>query len=157
MDGTWSVVTDGTYVYKDTYDLGNCWSYAGSSAWTDYIAEAKVKPLSFNGTGNRFSAVFARYANNGNDYYALALQDSNTLVLRKRVGGSSSILTSKTYTINTGTWYTLKLAVDGSSLSGYVNGNLELTTTDSSRVSGCVAVGMYKATAEFDDVVVTNP
>ena len=114
--------------------------------------EAKVKAVSFNGT-DRLVGIFARYQD-ANNYYRLALRSSNKIQIRKCVGGVNTDLATATYTVATGTWYTLKLEVIGTSLKGYVNGVLQISTTDSALASGKVAVGTYYASAEFDDVVV---
>src|SRR5687768_1470367 len=48
--GTWAVVTDGTRVYKQSSTSSDARARAGSSAWTNYAVQARVKALSFNGT-----------------------------------------------------------------------------------------------------------
>src|SRR5918997_4380497 len=61
--GTWTVVTDGTRVYKQSGTSSDARARAGSSAWTNYAVQARVKPLSFNGT-DRFVALLARAQSN---------------------------------------------------------------------------------------------
>ncbi len=151
--GTWSVVSDGSYVFKQASTSATCYAYTGSS-WTNYTVQARVKPLSFNGSGRTVS-LCARFSSTSN-FYALTLSNTNTLSIQKKVGGTTSALVSKTYTVQTGTWYTLKVAVSGSSINAYVNGNLELSATDSSLASGKVGFAMINASAEFDDIVVED-
>ncbi len=153
-NGSWSVVTDGSYVYKQSGTSTTAHAYNGTSTWANYSIQARAKALSFNGSG-RYFGIAARYSSSSN-YYFVVLTNSNTLEIRKKVGGASTTLASKTYTVATGTWYTLKLAVNGTSLQASVNGVLELSATDASIAAGRVAVTTYNASAEFDDVLVED-
>src|SRR5690606_5982938 len=129
----WSVVSDnGNYVYYSSSTSEGRTS-AGSQSWTDYTVEARVKVESFNGSNRAY--VAGRYQD-GNNYYAASLTGGNKLELRKKVGGSTTNLASKSYALQTGVWYTVKLEMQGSSIKMYVNGNLELQATDSSLSSG---------------------
>lgn len=150
--GTWSVVSDsGSYVYyKSGTDEGR--SSAGSQSWTNCSVQARVKVDNFNGSNRAY--VCGRYKD-GNNYYAASLM-SNTIEIRKKVSGSSSTLVSKSYTVATGTWYTVKLELNRSTINMYINGSLQLTTTDSSLTSGAVGLVPYKVTAKYDDVIVDD-
>jgi len=57
--GSWSVVTDGTKVLKQSSTRGDARIRAGSSGWANYAVQARVKPLSFDGS-DRFVALLAR-------------------------------------------------------------------------------------------------
>ncbi|HEX3048790.1 MAG TPA: LamG-like jellyroll fold domain-containing protein, partial [Bacillota bacterium] len=132
QSGTWSVVQDGgSYVYYQS-SLNEGRASAGSTSWTNCSVEARVKVDNFNGSNRAY--VCARYKD-GNNYYTASLM-SNTIEIRKKLSGSSSTLVSKSYTIATGTWYTVKLVVNGSNISMYINGTLQLNATDSSITSG---------------------
>jgi pectate lyase len=152
--GTWTVVTDGSRVYKQSSTSSDARSRAGSTAWTDYAVQARVKPLSFNGT-DRFVALVTR-AQSNTSYYYLTLRSSNRIELKKLVSGSSTTLAAKTFTVTTGTWYTLRIEANGSSLSAYVDGALQLTATDTQFASGNIGGATFNATAEFDDFVVST-
>jgi hypothetical protein len=150
--GTWSVVQDsGSYVYYQS-SLNEGRTSAGSQSWTNVSVEARVKVDNFNGSNRAY--VCGRYKD-GNNYYAASLM-SNTIEIRKKVSGSSSTLVSKSYTIATGTWYTVKLVLNGSSITMYINGTQQLTATDSSLTSGAVGLVPYKVVAKYDDVVVSD-
>src|SRR3712207_9066192 len=69
---------------------------------------------------------------------------------------SSTTLASKPFTVTTGTWYTLRIEANGTSLSAYVNGALQLTATDGQFASGNIGGATFNATAVFDDFVVTT-
>ena len=154
--GSWSVVQDsGSYVYyQSSTNEGR--TYTGSSSWANYAVQARVKVDNFNGSNRAY--VCARYKD-GNNYYAASLYNRNggTLEIRRKVGGSSKTLTSKNYSLSTGTWYTVKLVVNGNKIDMYVNGSRELTATDSSLSSGGIGLIAYKTVTKFDDVIVTGP
>jgi Fibronectin type III domain len=151
--GSWSIVTDGSLAYSQSGTSSDSNARAGSSAWTNYSVQARVKPIAFNGA-DRYVGVMARVVNS-NHYYFLALQNGNRLVLGKRAGSSPIILASRSFTFTTGTFYTLRLDAQGSSLSGYVNGALQLTATESEFASGIIGGATYFASATFDDFLVT--
>jgi len=150
----WSVKADGTGQVLAQTGVASDWILAVSGSYkvTDQIVQAKVKFTSEPG----IVGIFARVQDLEN-YYSLYLDGSN-IVLRGRVDNRQ--LTSvkvKTATVQ-GTWYTLKLSVIGSTLTGYLDGVQLVTTTDASVKSGGIAVGTDdSATAEFDDVTVTAP
>ncbi len=154
VTGAWSVETDGTKVYRQSSTTGDSASLSGAASWTDYSVEARVKPLSFNSAGG-FARIYGRWKDASNWYYAV-LRSANVLELKKYVNGSSTLLTSKPFTVTPGTWYTLKLEMVGSSLRVYVNGVLELSATDATFTSGQFAVGGFNASVQFDDVVVRS-
>ncbi len=152
--GTWAVVTDGSLAYRQSGTSSDSNARAGSSSWTNYSVQARVKPIAFGGA-DRYVGLMARVVNS-NHYYYLALQNGNRLVLGKRAGGSPISLASKSFTFSTGTFYTLRLDVQGSSLSGYVNGTLQLTATEGEFTSGIIGAATYFASASFDDFLVTS-
>lgn len=154
--GTWAIVTDGSKAYAQTASGAGSTvllSAAGSTAWTDQIVEARVKVLAFSGQGTSYYAgIFARY--DGTDYYSLLLRSDGKLVIRK---DTSSIGNAVSAGIATGTWYTVRFEVVGSTLKAYLNGVLQSTVTDTTLTAGGIAVSVDNTTAEFDDVKVTKP
>jgi pectate lyase len=150
--GSWSVITDGSRVFRQSGTSSDARARAGTSTWTDYAVTARVRPTAFNGS-NRFVAVLAR-AQSNTSYYYLALRQNNTVELKKLVGGSSTTLASAPVTVTLGTWYTLRLEVSGTQLRGNVNGGTVLAATDSQFRSGQIGVATFNASASFDNVVV---
>src|SRR4051812_34038546 len=67
--GSWSVVSDGSQVYRQSGTSADARALVGSTSWTDQAVEARVKPLAFNGS-DRFVAVLAR-AQSATSYYYL--------------------------------------------------------------------------------------
>ena len=159
LGGMWSVIADaagdsgaGSKVFAQKAAVSD-WIMAvsGDYRWTDQIVEAKAKFTSEPGS----LGVFARFKDLDN-YYFLYLDGSN-IVLRKRANNSSTtILKVKTPTVQ-GTWYTLKLSVVGTTLTGYLDDKPLVTSTDADIKGGGIAVGTDSASAEFDDITVTIP
>ncbi len=155
QNGSWSVVTDsGSPVYYQS-STSEGRASTGSSSWTNYSVEARVKVDNWNGSNRVY--VAGRYQD-GNNFYAASLYNSTggKLEIRKKVGGSSTTLATKDYTLSTGTWYTVKLELNGSTLNMYVNGQLQLTASDSSLSSGGIGLVAYKTVTKFDDVSVSD-
>jgi hypothetical protein len=96
--GTWSVVQDGTYMYKQSAAAGGAFSSVGD--WTNFTIQAKVKPLSFtDSTG--VVGIAPRFINSNNLYNFR--YESGKLQITKKVSGVLTVLAEKAYTINTGT------------------------------------------------------
>ena len=154
LGGMWSVKTDGASKVFAQGSAVSDWIIAvsGSYKWTDQTVQAKVKYTSAPGA----VGVFARVQDLRN-YYVLYLDGSN-IVLRGRVDNSQLTSVKVKKAAVEGTWYTLKLSVLGTTLTGYLDGVQMVTTTDTGVKGGGVGVGTDdSATAEFDDVTVTTP
>ena len=58
--GEWSVVTDGSLALRQTkLDSELARQFAGSTIWTNYSLQARVKPLAFDGSA-RYVGIAAR-------------------------------------------------------------------------------------------------
>ncbi|HWA73260.1 MAG TPA: hypothetical protein VG937_13020 [Polyangiaceae bacterium] len=161
--GDWSVVTDGTLVYRqNTVENSLRAVSVGSAAWQNQAVQARVKVLSFGGTSTSssyFVGVYARYVDENNHYY-IALRSDGRISIRRKVAGSNSSIGSAITPgdlITTGKWYTVKLEVSGTTLKAYIDGVLYDTVTDTSFASGKAGLGTNNASAVFDDFVVTSP
>jgi fibronectin type 3 domain-containing protein len=152
--GTWSIVTDGSLAYRQSGTSADSNSRAGSPSWTNISVQARVKPTAFNGA-DQYVGVMTRVVNS-NHYYFFALQNGNRLLLGKRAGSSPITLATKAFTFSTGTFQTLRLDANGSTLSGYVNGALQLTASDSEFTAGIIGGATFFASATFDDFLVTS-
>jgi hypothetical protein len=150
----WSVVSDGTKVFRQgTLDNELRVSSAGDAAWTDEAVEARVKVLAFTGSSTSYLAgVFVRFKDLDNHYFVALQSDGHVKIKKKSAGSSTSVSSQADATIAPGTWYTVKLAVKGSTLTAYLDGKEVLTATDADIPSGGFALGTKNATAEFDDV-----
>ena len=151
QNGSWSITTDGSKVLRQssTSAEGRAWAKSGSAA--NQSVQARVKVTNFNGN----QALVCARMSDGNNYYAVAIK-SNAIELRKKISGSTTVLTSKSMTFSTNTWYTIRLDVVGDTLTAYVNGTQQLSTTTTGRSSGVAGLIGWKAAVNFDDVVVSQ-
>ena len=153
--GTWSVVADGSQVLQQS-DTGSARArqFAGDTAWTNYSVQARVKATSFGSTAG-VVALTARAAG-ATRMYRLSLTGSNRVQLEAMSGSAITVLGSLSQTISTSTWYTLRIAVNGSTISGTVNGASVGSATDSSIAAGRIGLLTESAAGRFDDVVVDS-
>jgi beta-galactosidase len=151
VSGSWSVVTDGTKVFKQTGTTGEGVVYAGNASWTNYTVQARVKL--YDMISLAASGIIGRYKDS-NNFYLLRLHQSGKMQLYKKVSGTFTLLQEATATVSTNTWYTLKLVLNGSTLTGYVDGVQKVSAVDGSVVSGCIGARAYTQSVGIDDVVV---
>ncbi|MFD2612283.1 chondroitinase-B domain-containing protein [Paenibacillus gansuensis] len=146
-NGSWSIVTDGTKAVSQTSTGNTFLATNGQSAWSNYTYSAKVK----TGSTAVRNGIVARYQNSNNYYFLIMYNGS--LLLNKKVAGSTSTIQQVSFTANTSTFYELKLEVNGTSLKGYVDGVLMVQGTEASLTSG--KIGFYaNGVSAFDEVLV---
>jgi hypothetical protein len=151
--GTWAVGTDGSRVYTQSNagsELARV--FAGQTSWTDYAVQARVKPLAFGAT-TRYVGVAAR-SGSSSSFDRLVLTDANRVELQAVRSGSVTVIGSAALTVSTGTWYTLRIEAQGSTLRGYVNGTLVASGAGSQASQGRIVLQTFHASASFDDVAV---
>jgi hypothetical protein len=153
--GTWSVVSDGSHVLQQS-DAGSerAREFAGDTSWTNYSVQARVKATSF-ATSAGVVALTAR-ASGSTKMYRLSLTGSNKVQLETMNGSTITVLGSLSQTISTSTFYTLKLSLNGSTISGAINGTSVGSATDSTISAGRIGLLTEHAAGRFDDVVVDN-
>ncbi|MEU7979866.1 right-handed parallel beta-helix repeat-containing protein [Micromonospora sp. NPDC049081] len=152
--GTWTVVTDGSpAVRQSNAGSENARLFAGSSGWTDYLVQARVKPLSL-GTGGQVG-LLAR-ASGATRYYRLALLPGNQVQLQAVNGGAVTVLAGIVHPVTTGTWHTLVVEVVGSTVRGRVDGVFVGEVTSSLIGAGRIGLQTAYASASFDDVLVRD-
>lgn len=158
-EGDWSVQSipfSGEYLYHQESTVGGARSVAGLPE-TDQVVAAQVRPLAFNGS-DRWVGVMARYVDD-NNYYYLTLRNNNTVSLRKLTNGAITTLDTASFPVATGNSYRVRLSVVGNALLGYVNDELLVEAIDANapHTVGRHGLAMYKARADFDDYLVTQP
>ena len=157
--GSWSVVADGTSVaslgdksaasavFRQTSTSSDARALAGQNSWTNYAAQARVKPLVYNGNA---VGVIAR-ASSSTNYYGFSITGSQGRLL-KRVNGTVTTIATGAVSVPVNTWATVRLETSGSTLRGFVNGTLVATATDATFASGRLGLLATSASASFDDV-----
>jgi pectate lyase len=153
--GAWSVVTDGTPAYNQS-NVGSelARAFAGSTSWTNYSLQARVKPTGFDGSA-RYVGIGARTSSN-TTFYRLALLNTNRAELQVVNSGSVTVIGGVNQTVSTGTWYTLRIDVSGNTVRGFVNGTQIASGSNSSISAGRISLQTFHATATFDDVLVND-
>ncbi|WP_117208223.1 pectate lyase family protein [Allorhizocola rhizosphaerae] len=145
--GTW-VVSSGAYTQTGTGSDAK--AQAGSTSWTAQSVTARVRPTAWGSNSNRAVGVAAR-ATGLSTFYSLVLTQSAVQIRR-----GTTVLTSASFSVSTGTWYTLKLNASGQGLTGFVNGGQVLSTVDGALASGRAGFVAGYAAAQFDDILVTD-
>ena len=156
--GNWSVVTDGSKVYRQSGPSSDARAIAnltgpGSGPFT--VLTARVKPT-VSSTSNRSAALLTRVTD-ANTYYYLALR-SNVLELGRRLNGTTTILARTTYATTSNAWHTLTInmfftdRVIGS-VSG-PSGSASVTVLGAPGLEFGTKVGFWTrgASASFDDI-----
>ncbi|OAS14383.1 family 16 glycoside hydrolase [Paenibacillus oryzisoli] len=152
--GTWNVVNDGSNVYKSSTTFDNS-AAIGSTSWTDYTVETKVKVNNWSSTNSPNVGIRARFTD-VNNYYFFGYKNGNLTIFRRVGGQNYGGMASKPFTFENGVWYTFKAVVQGTTLKLYVNGNLELTATNSVLTSGKVGIDSRFGDSRFDEFTVTQ-
>jgi len=145
--GSWSVSSG---IYNQSGTSADAKAQTGSTAWTGTTMQARVRPNSFGGSSSRAVGVAVR-AQSMSSFYSLVLTPSSAQIRR-----GTTTLTSAALTVSTGTFYVLRLEAFGTTLRGFVNGSLLVSTSDSSFASGRIGFVSSYTAGSFDDVVVTD-
>ncbi|HVQ90869.1 MAG TPA: pectate lyase [Mycobacteriales bacterium] len=153
--GTWAVVTDGSGVLQQSNSGSElAREFAGDSGWTNYTVQARVKPVAW-GASAPFVALAAR-ASSSTTFYRLALLNTNRVELQAVRSGAVTVLGGVSRTVATGTFYTLRIVVSGSTVTGSVDGAQVATGTSTVSGTGRIGLQTFHASASFDDVLVDS-
>jgi hypothetical protein len=151
---SWSVIaTPASRVYRQTSLAGDAGSFRTNMDWTNQSIQADVTPTAFSGN-DRWVGLAVRRANPTNYYYITA-RSSNVLQLKRMVNGAFQTLASTSLPVTLNTTYRLRLEAVGTTIRAFVNDQLLLQAVDSSISHGQAGLLMYRAAANYDNVVVT--
>lgn len=141
----------GGTVYRQSGTAGTSTALLTDSDWpyTESI-EADIKPTAFDGS-DRWVGLAVRYIDADNQYY-VTLRSSNKLQLKRNVGGAFNTLAETTLPVTVNQTYHVRLLVDGSRLTVYVNDVYRTSATDTALTHGRAALMTYRARADFDNV-----
>jgi len=143
--------------YHQNADVAWARTFAGDLSWTDYSIEAKVRGVQDFPSPQKppVMGVIVR-AQGPLSFYWFWL-DIDKIQIGRMYGRTQTILAAKTYRSLSqwqGTTYILKVEVEGSAISAYINGTLQLQATDTTFPTGRIGLGTYHFWAAFDNVVV---
>jgi hypothetical protein len=135
-------------------------STAGSTAWSDYRVQAYVKLADEAG-----GAALLGRVQDSTHYYQLELKKDSSGTKKwwiwKRDGSTWTNLASGNYSFSPGTYYLLRLDLDGSRLTASVSANYGAgyqplgSATDTAYGAGKVGVRSFSSPAGFDEVRVS--
>ncbi|MEV4627281.1 pectate lyase [Micromonospora sp. NPDC049523] len=152
--GTWAVVADGSQtVRQSNAGSENARFFNGSTGWTAYTVQARVKPLSLGSGGH--VGLLAR-ASGSTTFYRLALLPGNQAQLQAVKGSTVTIIGGVSRTVATGTWYTLAIEVNGTTVRATVDGAQIAQGSSSVSAAGRIGLQTVYASAAYDDVSVTT-
>jgi hypothetical protein len=151
----WSVVSwGGTHVFRQTNTQGDARAIFEGFQGGNQSIQADLKVNAFAGTTTHWAGLMARYTDSRNFYYLM--HDANTLQIRKIVNGVFTPIASTPFTLQVGRKYRFRLETVGTWLRAYVNDRLMLTVRDTAHSAGRTGLTMWKANAEYDNVVMTS-
>lgn len=151
--GSWSVAADGSKVLKQAATAVAV-TTAGSS-WSNYTYQAEAKlPIA-----NANAGILFRVQDAGNYYMYRINAAAQKLELYKCVNQVLTLVSDTAFTANPNQWYTIKVAVQGNSIKGYVNGALktEWTNPVTELTSGKIGFRTTSANVSYDNVIVVAP
>jgi hypothetical protein len=147
---------NGTNVYRQLSVTGDARAVRSGIDWNTVAMQADVTPLSWSGA-DRWTGLMVRYVDPSNFYY-MTLRSGNSVQIRRMVNGQFATLATASLPVELNRTYRLRLEAFGKKLRGYVDGQLLLETEDSSHSHGTAGITMYKAQADFDNLLVSpNP
>jgi hypothetical protein len=158
LAGQFAVAQRGsTRVYRQSSLAGDAVAVDPTDRKTTLIT-ADVRPTAFDGS-TRWVGLMARYIDENNMYY-LTIRDDSSVRIRKKVNGVITELGGYGQfppVSPLGTHYRASFEVVGNRLSYYRNGQLISQTydPDHSLSHGRAGVRTYRATADFDNVIIT--
>jgi hypothetical protein len=148
------VSSGGSQVFRQSNTAGDAGAYVANTNWTNQAIEADVRPTAFDGA-NRWVGLAVRRTDASN-YYYVTLRQSNVLELKRMVNGAFVTLASAPMTVVLNRNYRLRLEAVGTRVRAYVNGRLAVEAVDSALQQGYAGVQMYRASADFDNVVLSH-
>ena len=150
-----TVVTSGANrIYRQSSTTGEARALFSNTNWTNQAIEAQVTPTAFNGN-DRWVGLVTRYRDAQN-YFYVTLRSSGSLQLRRMRAGVFSTIASTALPVTVNRRYRLRLESIGSVHRVYVDGALLLDADDAGAPrNGTAGLTMYRARADFDNVVVT--
>lgn len=152
----WLKLPDQSVFTQPSID-GGAYMVSGYAGGANQIIRARLRATQFNGA-DRWIGLIGRYVDAQN-YYYVTLRNSNQISLKKLTNGVITTLDTASIPVAVNTWYDLRLDIVGTKLRAYMNGSLVLEAADhtSPHLEGRAGVGAYKAAAEADDFLVTQP
>ena len=151
--GSFATVSNGTtHVYRQSSVAGEAVAMLAPD-YTNQSISADIRLNEVNGA-DRWVGLMVRYTNQANFYY-VTLRDSNRIVLKRMSNGVFTELGSAPIDVSVGQSYRIGLEASGTHLLVCVDGRIVIRGWDSQLTHGRAGLRMYRAAADFDNVVLT--
>ena len=142
------------HVYRQSSLAGDARALLNGASWRDQAIEADIRPAEFSGS-DRWVGLVTRYQDGSNFTY-VTLRSWGTIQLRRVRNGSVTELARAPLTVSVNRSYRVRLESIGSSQRVYVDGKLLLDVDDTvAAQTGSAGLAMYRARADFDNVMVS--
>jgi hypothetical protein len=152
--GTYSLATRGySRVFLQPSTSGTPAAWLTNSDMTNQSIQAEVTYVTGSGT-NAWVGLATRRADDRN-YYYVTLRASGTVELKRMVDGAFQTLSSAPFGVVAGTKYRLRLESIGNQHRVYINDQVRAFAVDDSLTRGIAGLLTNRASAEFDNVVVS--
>ena len=150
-----SIVTSGnTHVYRQASTRGDAGAW-GPGTWShNQSIQAEITARSFVGN-DRWVGLQTRRSDEAN-YYYVTLRASGSVQLKRMLNGVYTTLASAPAVVTTGRRYRLRLESIGTAHRVYLDDRPVITAYDDSLSEGNAGLAMYRASADFDNVIVTS-
>jgi len=142
-----------TTVYRQSNTAGSAGALFSGSDRTAQGVQAEVRPLAFAATDS-WVGVMSRYQGESNYYFATLGRSS--VELRRVANGTNTLLASAPFSAVAGKAYRLQLVSVGNLHQAYVDGRKLVQVYNNGLTHGRSGVRTWKASAEFDNFVVTG-
>jgi len=155
LAGQFAVAQRGsTRVYRQSSLAGDAVAVNSADLKATLIT-ADVRPTAFD-RDTRWVGLMARYIDENNMYY-VTIRANNTVSIRKKVNGVITDLKTYFPPVQLETNYRVSFEVVGYRLTYFLNGERIIDTydPDESLPHGRAGVRTYRATADFDNVIIT--
>ena len=149
-----AIVSNGqTHVYRQSSVAGDAGAIHSADLTNQHVS-ADIRPIAFQGGSDQWVGLITRYTDPGNFYYVTLRNRFGQLALRRMQNGVISQLA--TYSMPaTLAWHRIGLESTGTLHNVYVDGKLVVYATDASHTHGHAGIRTYRASADFDNVVVS--
>jgi hypothetical protein len=141
-----------TNVYRQSSLTGDAGAVNAADMTNQYVS-ADIRLNAVDGA-DRWVGLMTRYTDEAN-YYYVTVRDSNRVVLKRMVGGVFSELNSVPLDVAPGQTYRIGIESSGTYQTVDVEGRRLMITHDAALTHGRAGLRMYKAAADFDNVVVS--
>jgi hypothetical protein len=139
-------------VYRQTSTAGDAASFVAPGMTTQAIqAEVTIRNVAGD---DRWVGLVTRRSDASN-YYYVTLRTSGVVQLKRMRNGVFATLASKSANVVVGRKYRLRLESVGVAHRVYLDDQLVLTARDTNLRTGVAGIAMYRASADYDNVIVT--